>query len=157
MQFITETIIDEAIAHFEDNEEGYDNALLELTQQQPAVTNYLLSEDFDSLTEDEKEIMLYMSIVIYHSIKKLYPEIEALSLDDIESAEDSNWGLLENVTDKKFSDRLNVFFNDSEQEDLLAFLEDVLVEEEELITKEGKEPMFIALKSIIDSFEEILD
>ena len=37
------------------------------------------------------------------------------------------------------------------QEDLLAFVEDNLVEDEDsVVTKEGREPMFVALKSVID-------
>ena len=61
--------------------------------------------------------------------------------------------IINEVTSKQFRDRLNVFFEKTSQEDLLAFIEDSLLEEEEeLVTKVGREPMFIALKSIIDSW-----
>ena len=46
----------------------------------------------------------------------------------------------------------NCFFENSSQEDLLAFIEDSLLEEEEdLVTKVGREPMFIALKCEIQT------
>jgi len=46
---------------------------------------------------------------------------------------------------------MDIFFKNYFQEDLLAFVEDSLIEEEEgLVTKVGREPMFVALKSIID-------
>ena len=153
MQFVTEKVIDDLITSFENDENAYDQALVEFTKSQPGITNYLLSEDFDSLTDDEKEVMLYMCIIILKAINTYHPEMEVLSLDEIEAAEDINWGLLENLSEKKFRDRLNVFFDGTPQEDLLAFLEDVLLEEEELITKEGREPIFVALKSVIDCFQ----
>ena len=46
---------------------------------------------------------------------------------------------------------MDVFFEDYAQEDMLAFVEDNLVEDEDsTITKEGREPIFVALKSVID-------
>ncbi|MFK8104727.1 MAG: hypothetical protein AB8G15_19570, partial [Saprospiraceae bacterium] len=72
----------------------------------------------------------------------------------LEEKEEDNWEKLENVPAGSFRDRLDVFFKDYPQEDLLAFAEDALVEEEEdsdiNLTKEGKELMFVALKTIID-------
>ncbi len=153
MQFVTEEVIDAMISSFENEDDAYDQALLEFTTAQPGITNYLLSEEFDSLTDDEKEVMLYMCIIIYNSIKNFHPEMPTLTVDEIEDAEDANWGLLENISEKKFRDRMNVFFNETPQEDLLAFIEDVLLEEEEIITKEGREPIFVALKSITDCFQ----
>lgn len=156
MRFIPEESIDKSIAYLEEDESNYDQALLTFTHSQPGITNYLLSEDFESLTEYEKELMLYMCIIIYQALKSVYPELPQLSADEIENAEEVNWGKLENVTAKKFKDRLDVFFHETPQEDLLAFLEDVLIEEEEDITKEGREPIFVALKSVIDVFQESL-
>ena len=55
------------------------------------------------------------------------------------------------MTAKRFRDRMDIFFENYSQEDLLAFVEDNLVEDEDsLVTKEGREPMFVALKSVID-------
>ena len=55
---------------------------------------------------------------------------------------------------KNFRDRLNEFFEGSDQEDLLAFAEEAVLEDEDdpesIVTKEGKEPIFIALKTMVD-------
>lgn len=154
MRFISEKEIDDAIEAFENDESKYDQALLDFTRDQPGVTAYLLSEDFDSLSDDERELMLYMCIIMYNAIKSQDTALNQLTTDEIEAAEDANWKKLEEITSKKFSDRLDVFFDQTPQEDLLAFLEDVLIEEEELITKEGREPIFVALKSIIDVWQK---
>lgn len=153
MRFITEKEIDEVIEAFENDEAKYDLALSSFATTQPGVTAYLLGEDFDSLSDDERELMLYMCIIMYNAIIHEPSELPSPTTDDVEEAEDANWKKLENITAKKFSDRLDVFFEETPQEDLLAFFEDVLIEEEEMITKEGREPIFIALKSILDTWQ----
>jgi len=77
---------------------------------------------------------------------------EALSI-----AEETNWGKMQEVSAKKFRERLDVFFSSTSQEDLLAFIEDALLDEEEgILSKEGREPIFIILKSIIDALSGML-
>ena len=62
--------------------------------------------------------------------------------------------MLENNTAKKFRDRLDPFFENTQQEDLVAFAEDAVTEDlddpESLVTKEGREPIFVALATMID-------
>jgi hypothetical protein len=61
--------------------------------------------------------------------------------------------MLEPVKSKPFQHKADVFFKDYPQEDLLAFVEDALADDEDSeVTKEGREPMFVALKTIIDVF-----
>jgi hypothetical protein len=61
---------------------------------------------------------------------------------------------MENSTGKQFSDRLNPFFEGYPQEDLLAFAEEAVTEDEGepdgIIGKEAREPIFVALKTMID-------
>ena len=53
---------------------------------------------------------------------------------------------------RKFNEKIDPFFKDYPQEDLLAFVEDSLVQDEDSeITNEGRDYIFIALKTIIDS------
>ena len=150
MQFITESQIDETIAELEQGVEFYDKCLLEFAQQQPGITNYLVDEEFDSLTEDERELMLYLTLIIYRTIDKLTETMPEITMDQLEAAEDANWAVLENVKSFKFQERLDLFFKDTPQEDLLALIEDALSEEDEMLTKEGREPIFVAIKSIVD-------
>ena len=112
---------------------------------------YVFSEDFDLLTQEERELLLYLMLVIWQSILRDGGEMEPVSKLALEDAEEHNWELLETVKSNNFRDRMTVFFDDSDQEDLLAFVEDNLVEDEDsVVTKEGREPIFVALKSVID-------
>ena len=91
-------------------------------------------------------------IVILESVQKVKAEtLKAIPKKTLEIAEEKNWELLDNIRELRFRDRMTVFFDNSDQEDLLAFVEDSLVDDEDsFITKEGREPMFVALKSVID-------
>jgi hypothetical protein len=80
-----------------------------------------------------------------------------MSPEELEEIEEGNWTQLNDAVGKNFRQKLDGFFEDYPQEDLLAFVEDSLViskEGEESddfeISKEGREPIFVALKTIID-------
>jgi hypothetical protein len=77
-----------------------------------------------------------------------------VSEDEIGEAEEKNYEILESSTAKKFRDRLDPFFEGYEQEELLAFAEEAVLEDEDdpdsVVTKEGREPIFITMKTLID-------
>ncbi len=158
MEFVSEQIIDEAILSLEKEIEAKDTELLmeDMGRHQPAVLSYLLSEAFKLLTQKEREYLVSLSMVIWRATRKVNPNAEPVDPRTLEEKEEDNWEKLEEVPAGSFRDRLDIFFKDYPQEDLLAFAEDALVEEEEeedsgiALTKEGKELMFVALKTIID-------
>ena len=105
-------------------------------------------------TQKENEYILYLILVIWKALGlsgERVPDVTELQLSQ---AEGHNWERLQGVKAKGFHERLNVFFDNYPQEDLLAFVEDALAEEEEeempLVTKEGREAIFVSLKSAID-------
>lgn len=82
---------------------------------------------------------------------------ETVEVEIFEDAEEKNWELLEAGTSaQSFRERLDVFFEKTSQEDLLAFVEDALSDSEDgLTTKEGREVVFVFLKSVIDCLEAV--
>ena len=156
MVFINEQHLDEAAEAIHDDEMLHEALVTELSEIQPAVFAFLFTENTELFTEYEKEYLLFILLTIWQAIRK---EIDVNVMDEIDSeelsvAEEKNWELLESISAKRFRDRLDVFFKDNKQTDLLAFVEDMLLDEEdELLTKEGREPMFVIPKSIIDCFD----
>ena len=147
--FISETIIDNVVAALE--EADFEQEITDFTDEYPVLIEYWGAEDFTLLTQDERELMLYLLLVLTKSVEQAQGELPPLSDEALENAEERNWERLETVTSKLFRDRMDVFFDNYPQEDLLAFVEDNLVEDEDsVVTKEGREPMFVALKSVID-------
>ena len=151
MDFISENIIESIAEEIGASEENFKDALLEFNTEQSFLTAYIFSENFDLLTQPEKEYFLFLVLVIFFSVKNEGGGLDTITEEEIGKAEENNWTLLSEVKSKKFRERMDVFFEGYEQEDLLAFVEDSLTEEEEeIVTKVGREPMFVALKSIID-------
>jgi hypothetical protein len=151
--FISEKIIDQVVEKLESAD--FEKEIEKMGKQQPALMSFVFSEDFDLLTQSERDLMLYMLLVIWQSVTDAKGEaIPPVSTKAIEAAEEHNWELLDSSKAQKFRDRMTVFFEDTEQEDLLAFVEDTLTEDDEEgaynVTKEGREPLFVALKSVID-------
>ena len=156
MVFITEQQLDDAASAIQEDETINESLVTELSEIQPAVFAFLFTENTELFTEYEKEYLLFILLTLWQAIRT---QIDVEDMDEIDSdelslAEEKNWELLESITVKRFRDRLDVFFKDNKQTDLLAFVEDMLLDEEdELLTKEGREPMFVILKSIIDCFD----
>jgi hypothetical protein len=154
MKLISENIIDLVAEKLDEGSDAaYEKACEDFSKQQPAVFSYLFSEDIALLTEDEREYLLYLALIIWKSVVKAVKKVPVVTALRIDQAEEDNWALLEPVKSNRFTDKADVFFKNYPQEDLLAFVEDMLTDDENSeVTKEGREPMFVALKTVIDVF-----
>jgi len=155
MKFVSEKIIDAIIDELEDfSDVQYEQRMEDFAEAQPVLFAWLFSEHFDLLNEDEKGYLQYLSLIAWQSIVKVNGPGEPVSEEQIGEAEEKNYEILEGTEAKKFRDRLNPFFENTPQEDLLAFAEEAVLEEEDeleaLVTKEGREPIFVALKTLVD-------
>jgi hypothetical protein len=152
MKFIDEKILDAAILELEQYSDDPEYIVTRLQEENPVVFSFLLSESFDLLTDLEKEEMFYIALVLLQSAKLGGIQSAELNEELLEIIEEENWEKIVDSTDNAFHHRINIFFDNYPQEDMLAFVEDMLVEDEDsLATKEGREPMFIALKTVIDA------
>ena len=149
MGFVTEQTIEktmEAIQKGADIQEQW-NAF---AKEERDISEFLFSESFEILTKPERDYLLFLSLVIYKSAKVYFPD-QKIYLDKIEKAEEQNWDLWSKIKTGSFKERLDPFFENTAQEDLLALIEDALFyDEDEILTKVGREPMFIALKTLVD-------
>ncbi len=155
MKFVSEEVIDKVIEQLEDYaDEQYEKRMEAFADAQPVVVAWLFSEQFDLLSEDEKGYMQYLALIAWSANDQVNGSLGAVSEEEIGQAEEANYAILESSKAQDFRDRLDAFFDGTDQEDLLAFAEEAVLEEEEgdevLITKEGREPIFIALKTLVD-------
>jgi len=146
---IKESIIDIAADMLENAD--FEAELASFKEKYPVLHSYLLNEQLSLLTEEEYQILWFDAMVLVRSFElaDLIPtSITAIDLEDFES---NNWSLFENSKPMGFRDKLNIFFEQTEQEDLLAFVEDSLADDEEMpISSAAKEIIFISLLSILD-------
>jgi hypothetical protein len=160
MKIINDTAIDAVIESLDTFEEIFDRHVDDFVKKQPVIASFLESENTGILSDEERDFLEYLALVIYKCVEKVHPNLPAVTEEQIGEAEEKNWDIMENSKGKSFSDKIDPFFENYKQEDLLAFVEDSLVydpdDEEanlEFLTDEGREPMFITLKTIIDAFD----
>ncbi|HNL40035.1 MAG TPA: hypothetical protein PKH43_12890, partial [Saprospiraceae bacterium] len=137
------------------SDEQYEERMEAFASAQPVLVAYLFDdENFHLLTDDEKGFLQYLALIAWSAVVKTAGDVAAVSEEAIGEAEEKNYAVLEQSTAKKFRDRLDPFFDNYPQEDLLAFAEEAVLEDEDdpdtLVSKEGREPIFIAMKTIID-------
>jgi hypothetical protein len=157
LKIVTDKIIDKIIDQLDSQEDYFDKALDKATEEQPMVFSYLMSESFDLLTEEEQGYLVYIGLIMYLSYKQANPNLQDVSEDQIGEAEEKNYEILEGSSNPDISKRLDVFFDGYPQEDLLALAEEAIStddDDESVVTDEGVEPIFIALKTIIDAMME---
>ena len=154
---IPESTIEQVLEKFENQAVDFELAIRDFGERQPALLSFLVADSEGALSEDEQDFMLYLAAVIFTAVEKETPDLPAISPDEIAGTEEANWELFETTKGKPFRERLNIFFENYPQEDLLAFVEDALAAEAEdeegetfSMTPESQEPMFVALKTVID-------
>jgi len=149
--FISEDIINAVFDKEVESDQDNTPFINMLAKEQPAIFHYIGQEDFELLTEEEFDFLIFLTIVIYKSIKESGVELKEVSVEEIELAEEANWEILNKANGNKFRKRIDGFFENYPQEDLLSFVEDALEPDDlPVVTKEGREPLFIILKTIID-------
>lgn len=151
---VEEFIIDETTEELSASERALEHTLDLMNQEQPTLLAYLFSENFEAFTESERELLLFLTSVIWKSVFRVWGTQDEVTEAQLATAEERNWALLQSVNARQFRERATIFFEDHpEEEELLAFVEDAVADDEEEgspVSDEGREPLFVTLKSIID-------
>ena len=149
---VPESTIETIIDRYDNEEEVYVNALAEIMENQPALLAFLNQESVDILLEEEKDILWYIILVIYHSIEKSQSEMVEVSDERLSENEEKNWEIFQDQQRGSFREKITPFFEKYREEDLLAFVEDTLeLDDTSPMTAVGREVIFIAAKSVIDT------
>ncbi len=109
-------------------------------------SGYLLGEDFKLLTEDEKQTMLFIHMVLFFCLSA--KEDSTFDPDRFQELEDNNWKFF-NEQGRSWEEKTEKIFKNYPEEDLLAFVEDMLNDDE--ISSLSQELIFITAKSYIDT------
>lgn len=151
MVTIPESIINDIIDQYQD-EQKYLTDLKQLASEQPDLIAFIDQENYSLLTNDEIALLEYLTLVIYFSSMKIIEKTIQIQGKSLEAAEEDNWNTFNEITAKSFFNKLDSFFKDYPQEDLLALVEDSIQQDEDnIVTPVGREIIFVACKSIIDT------
>jgi len=118
--------------------------------EHPDFLSYLSGEQFSSLSTDESELLLFIILVIYQLSGET---VDQGLFDEFLEKEENNWQIFEDNQKKSWEDKMSMIFESYPQTDLLAFVEDMLVDDEEeeiTISLIGREFILVTAKSFID-------
>jgi len=149
-------------------ESALEEAMIAFAQEQTAFLQYLQTESFELLTQDERDYLQYLLLVIYgattwapESAEKDRPKLAMVSGEDIERWDEKCWEWMQATVGKPMAKRLDQFFEQIDQEELLAFAEDSLVDSEEegeganlFVSGPSRELGFVALAVFIGGLDE---
>ncbi len=124
---ISESSIEQSLLKLDD-ESAVEAAMLEFVTEQPTFTQYLRTDTFELLTEGERDYLQYLSLVVYGAVRSEHASLPSLDGETIEEWEEKVWAWLEPTVGKPMAQRLDVVFEAIDQEELLAFAEDSLVD-----------------------------
>lgn len=150
---ISEATINRTLDRLEDAGDEYEQQIQDFAESQPELMDYLTNEDVEAFTESERELLLFAALVIFQSVDDERAGMPEVTGDAIAAAEEQNYEIMAGSKAGNLRDRLTPFFERSEEEELLAFVEDLTLSEEEgdAISPEAREPFFVTLKTVIDT------
>ncbi|MBK8620521.1 MAG: hypothetical protein IPN79_01850 [Saprospiraceae bacterium] len=150
MEFIPEDKIEHIIQQYEDPV-VFENDLISLKNENPLILDFISEERMDLLKKEELAFLEFITLVIYSASKLGINKIPKVKGQVLEDAEEKNYDLWENEGKKSLKNAFDVYFDGYEQEDLLAFLEDSLQQDDENpVTGVGAELIAVTAKSVID-------
>ncbi|MBK9254214.1 MAG: hypothetical protein IPM42_01865 [Saprospiraceae bacterium] len=152
---VNDVTIEKVIESFDD-EQQYLSALAEMFTEQLSLKSFLDHENYTLLTPEEFSLLTYLSTILYTSAKIKLQKKPELSPKLLENYEEENWAAFNSASSKSFTTILDNFFENYEQEDMLALVEDAIQpDDEKTVTSVGAEIIFVACKSIIDSLHKL--
>lgn len=151
---IKENTIESIVERYDSGKKSYENDLQDVMEKYPMITGFILQESNEVLTEEEKDLHWFITTIIIQAIESEGIQL-ALSDKKLQENEEQNWVIYEQTKAGSFYDKVSPLFEGYPQEDLLAFVEDMVQIDDEnpddnKITKIGREVIFMSAKSIID-------
>jgi len=143
---ITEKEIDLLLEKIESNPDFFQKRIAYFSNKYPGFFHHISKESF-ILSDAEKDYLVGILCFIF----------EIINIDFLEDGseyaenEDQNWALLD--SNKSLSKVFDIWFQNFSEEDLLAYIEDALAEDEEdFLSKVGREFIAIKSKTLLDMY-----
>ncbi len=133
-----------------------------MDKEQPLILGYLMEVDGDALNMDEREVLLYLGVVVWQIISRKgkgedtpLPEITEDILDNAVKSNEKMIESLENESSDDFIASVRKMVKNNSHPELLKVVVEALMEEPEdgcVMRDENKGMMMVYLKTVIDCF-----
>ncbi len=148
--------------HYQDMEQL--NALIEdFSQKQPYILAYLMATGSDVLTEEDRETLVFMGLTIWKIVENNFPDVPKIEGDILDQKEEQNMKMLEYLAgepESEFMDTVDIIMKKYPQSDVLRFVIDEIMDEQESMISPDKDNIGIVviyLKTVLDCFDEIIN
>ncbi len=125
---IQEKTIDAVMEEIAGNEEYSESIRTNFNTVQEDFLAYLEREVYSLISDPEKDLLLFILYAIQECILKDKGSVEAIELHSYFDVEEAMWKMYEEKIKSPFSERVTPFFERIDEEEALAFIEDLLVE-----------------------------
>lgn len=115
----------------------------------PGVVAFLSQDSVRLLTDDEYAMLWYIVTVILRSWQQVHGSLPDLTVESLGDQEEQLWTWYDQDAKLPFSQRLDRFFDATKEEDLLAFVEDMTVLDDDHIITEAGRPIIVVMASAI--------
>lgn len=140
-----------------------EDVMIIIYQDQPAVMDFVSGEEHADLNEDEKELLLYFTVLSWLAFKKAYEAVPPVSEQLLRQVEDGNVGQLEALQQKDnesmISDMVEIVENFFQRPLLQYIIQGIMVEGEQdediEISEDNQGIMVFSLKTIIEAFDKV--
>ncbi len=129
-----------------------------MSSEQPGLLAYLMACGEDIFNQSEKELVLYIGVVVWQIMSKGGQKLPKVTVEQLEKAEEKNFMMLEDLVDESEGDFIavvdNTISNYNQLEVLHYVVEAIMEDEEEVeIDEDNKGYMLIFLKTVIDCLD----
>lgn len=134
----------------------------ELGHKQPFLLTYLMATGHDILSEQEREALLFMGVMIWQILNGMYNDIAVISGNDLDSHENKNMQMIEYLageSESDFLDTVEKIMSKYHQPGLLRFIISKLDQEPDRgieLSDDNMGMIVIYLKTVIDCFDAII-
>ena len=155
-KFVGEKVIEDIIEYLDDDN-NFDALEQRWENDYPAIGDYLQQDSFSLLKPEERAYVHVMVGILFLSWEKVNGTVsEDLDPRVIEKLEEANWEKFHKSKARGFRDKLTPFFEGSPQEDLLAFIEDSIEDDEDqMVTGAARDIIFICAVTVLDTLMEV--
>jgi len=128
-------------------------------REQPLVLAYLMAVDNDILNQDERELLLYLGVVVWQITSQGSQPLPKVTEDILDEAEARNTKMaeyLQGETEVGFEEATRTIIRNYGQPEVLRCVVEALIEEPEercLIRDENRGIMLLDLKTVIDCLD----
>lgn len=132
----------------------------QMTKEHPLIVAYLMTAGEDFLTREERELLIYLGMVVWKIMTKLSGPLPAVTNEILENAEDRNIRMLEYLEgepDEEFLNTVGILVENYNQSEILRYVVEAIIEDDDdavYISDQAKGIMLLCIKTVIDSFDK---